>query len=272
MGQSRNPDSSAYAAYHSNHLLRELDPPDLEALVADFELVALPVGTMLYEPGAPLRHAWFPKSAVISLHYVLESGASAESAGVGPEGMVGVPLFTGGETTTNSAVVHLAGEAWRLPGTRLKAEFRRAGSLHRVLLRYTQNLIAQMAQTGICNRHHSVLQQIARWLLLTLDRVPEREIIVTQELIAGLLGVRRESVTDAAGRLQEAGAIRYRRGHLSVIDRDRLLHLVCECYPPATASAAWLSVRGTTAADPIPSSRPHSTRSTGPRASPGRAP
>jgi CRP-like cAMP-binding protein len=215
----------------SNRLLASLDPADLEVLLPDLELVSMPLGEMLYEPGAPLRHAWFPKSAVISLHHVLASGATAESAGVGQEGMVGVSLFMGGETTTSSAVVHLAGEAWCLGAARLKAEFRRGGSLQRVLLKYTQYLMAQMTQTAICNRHHSVLQQISRWLLMTLDRIPNREIVVTQELIAGLLGVRRESVTEAAGRLQEEGAIRYRRGHLSVLDRDRLLGSACECYP-----------------------------------------
>lgn len=230
MSPDRNPTPPPQPSA-SNRLLASLDPADLEALLPYLELVSMPLGEMLYEPGAPLHHAWFPKSAVISLHHVLESGATAESAGVGQEGMVGVSLFMGGETTTSSAVVHLAGEAWRLGAPQLKTEFRRGRSLQRVLLQYTQYLIAQMTQTAICNRHHSVLQQISRWLLMTLDRIPNREIVVTQELIAGLLGVRRESVTEAAGRLQEDGAIRYRRGHLSVLDRERLLGSACECYP-----------------------------------------
>ena len=190
----------------------------------------MPLGEMLYEPGGQLRHAYFPTTAIVSLHYVMESGASAESAGVGNDGMVGIALFMGGDTTPSSAVVQTAGHAYRLEGRLLKQEFNRAGLMQRLLLRYTQALMTQMTQTAACNRHHTVEQQLCRWLLLTLDRAPGRELIITQELIAGMLGVRREGITQAAGDLQAAGFIRYRRGHIAVLERSGLEKRTCECY------------------------------------------
>jgi len=213
-----------------NHLLAALPAPDLNALASQLELVPLALGQMLYEPGGQMRHALFPTTSIVSLHYVTASGASAETAGVGNEGVVGVSLFMGGDTTSSSAVVQTAGQAWRLDRHTLKQEFNRAGALQRLLLRYTQALMTQMAQTVVCNRHHSVEQQLCRWLLLTLDRLPEHELVMTQELVASMLGVRRESVTDAAGRLQAAGYIRYRRGHIGVLNRAGLVSSVCECY------------------------------------------
>ena len=194
------------------------------------ELVTLRLGQMLYEPGIPLHHAYFPVSAIVSLHYVTESGASAEAAGVGNEGMLGVSLFMGGETTSGSAVVQTAGQAYRMDRRLLKQEFNRAGLLQRLLLRYTQALMSQMSQTAVCNRHHAVEQQLCRWLLLTLDRIPSSELIMTQELVASMLGVRREGITEAAGNLQRAGFIRYRRGHIAVLDRKGLEANTCECY------------------------------------------
>lgn len=199
-------------------------------MAAHLELVPLPLGEMLYEPGRQLQHAYFPTTAIVSLHYVTESGASAESAGVGNEGIVGISLFMGGDTTPSSAVVQTAGHAYRLAGRLLKQEFNRAGLLQRLLLRYTQALITQMSQTAVCNRHHSVEQQLCRWLLLTLDRVPSGELIMTQELIASMIGVRREGITEAAGKLQHAGFIRNRRGHIAVLDRSGLEARACECY------------------------------------------
>jgi CRP-like cAMP-binding protein len=214
-----------------NHLLAALPAQEFEPLAAHLELVPMALGQMLYEPGSQLRHAYFPTTSIVSLHYVTESGACAETAGVGNEGVVGVSLFMGGDTTSSSAVVQTAGYAYRLDRHTLKQEFNRAGLLQRLLLRYTQALMTQMAQTAACNRHHSVEQQLCRWLLLTLDRMPNaREFIMTQELVASMLGVRRESVTDAAGRLQSAGFIRYRRGHIGVIDRTGLQAHACECY------------------------------------------
>ena len=213
-----------------NQLLCALAAPEFETLLPHLELVPMALGQMLYEPGTQLRHAYFPTNSIVSLHYVTESGASAETAGVGNEGMVGVALFMGGDTTSSSAVVQTAGSAYRLDRHLLKAEFDRATSLQRLLLRYAQALMTQMAQTAACNRHHSVEQQLCRWLLLTLDRLPSRELVMTQELVASMLGVRRESVTEAAGSLQSAGYIRYRRGHISVLDRDGLERNACECY------------------------------------------
>ena len=215
---------------HKNGLLAALPPEDFERFAPHLRRVAMPLGDMLYEPGSALRCVYFPTTAVVSLHYVLESGASAESAGVGHEGIVGISLFMGGETTPSSAMVQIAGHGYCLEAALLKREFLRGGAVHRILLRYTQTLIAQVTQTAACNRHHSVEQQLCRWLLMTLDRVPSREIVVTQEMIAGVLGVRRESITEVAGSLQRAGVIRYRRGHISVIDRDGLQSNVCECY------------------------------------------
>lgn len=213
-----------------NHLLAALPTAEFESLAAQLELVPMPLGQMLYEPGEQLRHAYFLTTSIVSLQYVTESGASAETAGVGNEGVVGISLFMGGDTTSSSAVVQTAGHAYRLDRRLLKQEFDRAGLLQRLLLRYTQALMTQMSQTAACNRHHSVEQQLCRWLLLTLDRVSSRELIMTQELIAGMLGVRREGVTEAAGKLQRAGFISYRRGHIAVLDRSGLESRACECY------------------------------------------
>ena len=213
-----------------NHLLAALSKPEIDRLTARMELVALKLGDTIYEPGQQLQYAYFPTTSIISLHYVMETGASAEAAGVGNEGMVGVPLFLGGNTTPSSAVVQTAGHAYRLDRSILKAEFNCAGLMHRLLLRYAQALMTQMFQTAACNRHHSVEQQLCRWLLLTVDRIPTGELVMTQELVANMLGVRRESVTEAAGSLQNSGCIRYRRGHIAVLDRGKLESKVCECY------------------------------------------
>ncbi|OGA23636.1 MAG: Crp/Fnr family transcriptional regulator [Betaproteobacteria bacterium RIFCSPLOWO2_02_FULL_67_19] len=213
-----------------NHLLAALPAAELARLSPHLELVPMLLGDILYEPGSQMQHAYFPTTAIVSLHYVMESGASAETAGVGNEGVVGISLFMGGDTTPSSAVVQTAGHAYRLPGRLLKQEFLRGGAVQRLLLRYTQALITQMIQTAACNRHHSVEQQLCRWLLLTLDRVPSGELVMTQELIASMLGVRREGITEAAGKLQHAGVIRYRRGHISVLARSGLETRACECY------------------------------------------
>ncbi|MFO7541708.1 MAG: Crp/Fnr family transcriptional regulator [Thiobacillus sp.] len=213
-----------------NHLLAALPTAEFEPLAPHLELVQLHLGEMLYEPGSQLKCAYFPTTAIVSLHYVMESGASSESAGVGNEGVVGVSLFMGGETTSSSAVVQTAGYAYRLENRKLMQEFNRAGLFQHLLLRYTQALMTQMSQTAACNRHHSVEQQLCRWLLLTLDRLPSNELVMTQELIAHMLGVRREGITEAAGKLQHAGVISYRRGHIAVLDRGGLEARVCECY------------------------------------------
>ena len=205
-----------------NQLLAALPADDFAAIAEHLERVPMPLGHMLYEPGTQLRHAYFPTTCIVSLHYVTESGASAETAGVGNEGVAGVSLFMGGDTTPSSAVVQTAGHAYRLDRHVLLQEFKRAGALQRLLLRYTQALMTQMAQSVVCNRYHSVEQQLCRWLLLTVDRVPARELVMTQELVASMLGVRRESVTEAAGNLQNLGYIRYRRGHIAVLDRKGL--------------------------------------------------
>jgi CRP-like cAMP-binding protein len=215
---------------NQNHLLSALPTAEFQLFSANLELVHMPLGDVLYEPGGQLQHAYFPTSSVISLYYVTESGASAETAGVGNEGVVGISLFMGGDTTSSSAVVQTAGHAYRLERRLLKREFDRAGLMKRLLLRYTQALITQTMQTAACNRHHSVEQQLSRWLLLTLDRGPERELVMTQELVASMLGVRREGITEAAGKLQSAGFIRYRRGHISVLERSGLETRACECY------------------------------------------
>lgn len=215
---------------NQNHLLAALPAAEFERVSPHLELVPMLLGDMLYEPGGQLRHAYFPTTAIVSLHYVMESGASAESAGVGNEGVVGIALFMGGNTTPSSAVVQTAGHAYRLEGRLLKQEFDRAGLMQRLMLRYTQALMTQMSQTAACTRHHTVEQQLCRWLLLTLDRAPARELVITQELIAGMLGVRREGITQAAGELQAAGFIRYRRGHIAVLDRSGLEKRSCECY------------------------------------------
>lgn len=215
---------------NQNHLLAALPTAEFEALAPHLELVPLQLGQMLYEPDTQLQHAFFPTTAIVSLHYVMESGATAETAGVGNEGVVGISLFMGGNTTPSSAVVQTAGHAYRLGRRLLLQEFSRAGLLQRLLLRYTQALITQMAQTAVCNRHHSLEQQLCRWLLLTLDRLPGNELIMTQELVASMLGVRREGITEAAGNLQRAGLISYRRGHIAVTNRAGLELHACECY------------------------------------------
>jgi CRP-like cAMP-binding protein len=213
-----------------NHLLAALPISEFERLSGKLELVPMRLGDALYEPGRQLEHAYFPTTAIVSLYYVTRSGAASEMAGVGPEGVVGVPLFMGGDTTPSSAIVRTAGHAYRLERHLLAAEFLRAGAVQRLLLRYTQALITQMCQTAACNRHHSVEQQLSRWLLWTMDRLPSQEMTMTQELVASLLGVRRESITEAAGRLQQVGFIRYRRGHIDVLDRIGLQSRACECY------------------------------------------
>ncbi len=219
-------------AHHpsQNHLLAALPSDEFERLAAQLELVPMRLGDALYEPGRQLAHAYFPVTAIVSLQYVTRSGAASEMAGVGPEGIVGIPLFMGGDSTSSSAVVRTAGHAYRLERGLLAAEFVRAGAVQRLLLCYTQALITQMCQTAACNRHHSVEQQLSRWLLWTVDRLPSQELTMTQDLVASLLGVRRESVTEAAGRLQQGGFIRYRRGHIDVLDRIGLQSRACECY------------------------------------------
>jgi CRP-like cAMP-binding protein len=213
-----------------NHLLAALSPPERERLYPHLRLVSMPLGKVLYESGDVLRYVYFPVDSIVSLLYVLENGASAEISVVGNEGLIGVALFMGGETTPSRAIVQSAGHAYRLAGTLLKEEFHRSGGLQLLLLRYTQSLITQMAQTAVCNRHHSVDQQLCRWLLLSLDRLASNELVMTQELIANMLGVRREGVTEAAGKLQKLGVIRYSRGHITVLDRPKLEELCCECY------------------------------------------
>jgi CRP-like cAMP-binding protein len=213
-----------------NRLLAALPGPQFARLAPHLELTAMPLGEVLYESGGRLQHVYFPVDSIVSLLYVLENGASAEIAVVGNEGILGISLFMGGETTPSRAVVQSAGFGYRLKAQILKREFNRAGRLLQLLLRYTQALITQMAQTAVCNRHHSVEQQLCRWLLLSLDRLASNELIMTQELIANMLGVRREGVTEAAGRLQRAGLIRYGRGRIQVLDRRGLEKAVCECY------------------------------------------
>jgi CRP-like cAMP-binding protein len=214
----------------SNHLLDALPQAEFERLRPHLELTGLPLGQVIYEPGGHLQHALFPTTCVLSLHYVMASGASAETAGVGNEGMVGVALIMGGDTTSSSCMVQTAGKAWRLDRTVLKLEFLRGGIVKDLLLRYTQALINQTMQTAACNRHHSVDQQLCRWLLRTADRGFASELVMTQELVASMLGVRREGISVAAGKLQSAGFIRYRRGHITVLDRKGLESRVCECY------------------------------------------
>jgi CRP-like cAMP-binding protein len=213
-----------------NHLLAALPAEDLARLLPGLEGVPMPLGHVLYEPGVPMRHVYFPTTSIVSLLYVMEDGASAEIAVVGNEGVVGVSLFMGGESTTSRAVVQSDGYAYRLKAQLLKDEFFRAGPMQRLLLRYTQALLTQMAQTAVCNRHHSLDQQFCRWLLLSLDRLSSNELVMTQELIANMLGVRREGVTEAAGNVQRAGLISYNRGRITVLDRPGLEARACECY------------------------------------------
>ena len=213
-----------------NHLLAALPAEEFHRLSPHLELVEMPLGEALYESGGRLRHVYFPTTSIVSLLYVMEDGSSAEIAIVGNEGILGISLFMGGETTPSRAVVQSAGHGYRLRAEILQQEFSRGGPVMRLLLRYTQALITQMAQTAVCNRHHSVEQQLCRWLLLSLDRLSSNQLAMTQELIANMLGVRREGVTEAAGNLQRAGLIRYSRGHITVLDRKRLEQQVCECY------------------------------------------
>jgi CRP-like cAMP-binding protein len=215
---------------YQNHLLDALPDAEYNRLQPFLEKVLMPLGQVLYESGGELYHAYFPATCIVSLLYVMEDGASAEIAVVGNEGIIGVALFMGGGSMPNRAVVQSAGYGYRLRATLMQQECSRNGPLLRLLLRYTQALITQMSQTAVCNRHHSVDQQLCRWLLLSLDRLSSNELTMTQELIANMLGVRREGVTDAAGKLQAAGLIEYRRGHIKVLNRPGLEARVCECY------------------------------------------
>ncbi|MHB9100069.1 MAG: Crp/Fnr family transcriptional regulator [Sulfuricella sp.] len=280
------PDSHAP---RQNHLLAALPADEYERLYPHLELVQMPLGDVLYESGGELRYAYFPTTAIVSLLYVMEDGASAEIAGVGNEGIVGVALFMGGGTMPNRAMVQCAGYAYRLKSRLLKDAFNRAGGrrtgvMQNLLLRYTQALITQMSQTAVCNRHHSVEQQLCRWLLSSLDRSPSNELTMTQELIAGSLGVRREGITEAAGKLQNAGFVSYRRGHITVLDRSGLEKRACECYqtvktefdrllPDETAAQAVEPRRMRAALPPrgARSALPHHAPSTQTRVSPHRA-
>jgi CRP-like cAMP-binding protein len=225
--------ASTASAKHSprqNHLLAALPVADYERMLPDLELMPMPLGWAVYEADGPQGYVYFPTTCIVSLLYVMENGASAEIAVTGNDGLIGIALFMGGESTPSRAVVQSAGHGYRLKASALKREFALGGHLQHVALRYTQALITQMAQTAVCNRHHTVEQQLCRWLLLSLDRLPSNELVMTQELIANMLGVRREGVTEAAGKLQEDGLIRYSRGHITVLDRPKLKKRVCECY------------------------------------------
>jgi len=227
------PNTPGISGKHSprqNHLLAALPAADYERLLPDLELVPLPLGWAVYEAGGKLGYVYFPTNSIISLLYVMEDGASAEIAVTGHDGLVGIALFMGGETTPSRAVVQSAGYGYRLKAAVLKKEFDQGGTLQHLALRYTQALISQMAQTAVCNRYHLLEQQLCRWLLLSLDRLPSNELSRTQELIANMLGVRREGVTEAAGKLQADGLIHYSRGHITVLDRPKLERRVCECY------------------------------------------
>jgi CRP-like cAMP-binding protein len=215
---------------NQNRLLAALSQAEFDLLAPHLQLVTLALGDMLYEPDQQMHHAIFPTSAVVSLHYVTVNGSTAEFAGVGHEGVVGIALFLGGDSTPSSAVVQTAGHAYRLGRAMFEEAFQRPGAMQGLLLRYAQALMAQVSQTAACNRHHSVERQLSRWLLLALDRRPGRDLVMTQELVANMLGVRRESVTEAAGKLQQLGFIRYRRGHVTVVDRRGLESRSCECY------------------------------------------
>jgi CRP-like cAMP-binding protein len=224
----------------SNKLLAVLPKEELGRLLPQLELVSMPLGKALSEGRGQMKYVFFPTTAIVSLLHVMDNGASGEIAVVGNDGVVGIAVFMGGETTPNRAIVQSAGMAFRLNGSALMAEFNRSGILQHLLLRYTMALLAQMAQTAACNRHHSVDQQLCRWLLLSLDRLPSNELVMTQELIANMLGVRREGVTVAAGKLQRAGLIDYHRGHITVLDRPGLEARVCECYKVVKAEFARL--------------------------------
>ncbi|WP_320838378.1 Crp/Fnr family transcriptional regulator [Zhongshania sp.] len=213
-----------------NYLITELPADVQQRLIPNLEKVHLPLGMVLYESGDTLRYVYFPTDCIISLLYVMENGASAEISVIGNEGILGASLFLGGESTSSRAVVQSAGHAYRMDAQNFKTEFSRHTEMLLLLLRYTQALITQIAQTAACNRHHNIDQQLCRWLLLSLDRLPNSNLVMTQELIANMLGVRRESVTEAAGKLQTLGIISYHRGHIDVLDRPRLEQLSCECY------------------------------------------
>ena len=213
-----------------NRLLAALPASEWARIQPHLHRTEMPLGKVLYESGAELRDVYFPTTCIVSLLYVMENGSSAEIAIVGHEGLVGIALFMGGETTTSRSVVQSSGTAYRLSGRFVKEEFLRGGPMQRLLLRYTQALLTQMAQTAVCNRHHSIDQQLCRWLLLSLDRLPGNELVMTQELIANMLGVRREGVTEAAGKLQKLNLIKYNRGHITVLDRPALERHACECY------------------------------------------
>ena len=213
-----------------NHLLAALPAEDYTRLLPDLELVLMPLGWAVYESGGKMGHLYFPTTSIVSLLYVMESGASAEIAITGNEGLVGISLFMGGESTPSRAVVQSAGHGYRLDASVLKREFALGGQLQHLALRFTQALITQMAQTAVCNRHHAIDQQLCRWLLLSLDRLQGKDLMMTQELIANMLGVRREGVTEAAGKLQADGLIQYSRGRITVLDRAKLEKRVCECY------------------------------------------
>jgi CRP-like cAMP-binding protein len=220
--------------FRDNALLAALPDAEQARWRSQLESVELPLGAVLYEAGNRLSHVYFPTTAIVSLICVMDNGATTEIAMVGNEGLVGVSLFMGGESTTSRAVVQSAGLGYRLKASQVMEEFDRAGPVMNLLLRYTQALITQMAQTAVCNRHHSLDQQLCRWLLLSMDRLRSNELVLTQELIANLLGVRREGVTEAAGRLHAAGLIAYRRGHMTVLDRAQLERRSCECYAVVT--------------------------------------
>jgi CRP-like cAMP-binding protein len=214
----------------TNHLLAAVPESEIQRMLPLLEWVDLPLGQVLYESGRTLSHVYFPSTAIISLLYVMENGASAEIAVVGNDGLVGISIFMGGGSTPSRAVVQSAGSGWRMRAQAVRDEFNLSGPVMHVLLRYTQALITQMAQTAVCNRHHSLDQQLCRWLLLSLDRLEGNELVMTQELIANMLGVRREGVTDSALKLQKLGLIRYARGHITVLDRPGLEARTCECY------------------------------------------
>lgn len=213
-----------------NYLFHSIPPTEWEKLLPHIEPIDLPLGKVLYEPGSKMSHVYFPSSAIVSLLYALENGSSAEIAVVGNEGVVGIAIFMGGESTSSRAVVQSAGKGYRIKSTIILEEFNRSGPLMHLLLRYTQALITQMSQTAVCNRHHTLDQQFCRWLLLSLDRLTSNELIMTQELIANMLGVRREGVTEAALKVQKAGLIKYTRGHITILDRLGLEKRTCECY------------------------------------------
>ncbi len=236
-----------------NRLLAALPMPVRQRIFPHLKRTAMPLGKVLYESGGPLPDVYFPIDCIVSLLYVLSNGASAEISVVGNEGLVGIALFMGGDTTPSRAIVQSAGHAFRLAGQLIKDEFHREGDMQLLLLRYTQSLITQMAQTAVCNRHHSVDQQLCRWLLLSLDRLTSSQLTMTQELIANMLGVRREGVTEAAGKLQKLGVIRYSRGQITVLDRPMLESLCCECYAVVKRESDRLLA-------PLDTSGPRSTR------------